>query len=196
MSTPKSTDKSLQSSKTEKKDSVGISEYLSPDMRQMINGADEVTLEDIEKLKNFEVKDSEEAFLHQKEILHIKDMPNDSQIGHLIFRWLNPRHRARRGMEAWRWVTGDLAKLVRSKGVVTETIGGTGTSAIVNGDLMLAFMPRNLHQSRKKALRSLSQRELDTIMEAEKIESSLDPQKQELSRSVSIRKTYEGREVK
>lgn len=164
---------------------------LSPAMRAVADGAGNITMEDIESLKDFHITDTDAKIIAASDILEITDVPEDPIIGHLVFRWLSPARRASVGMHFWQWVKGDLAKLVREKGIVKEAIGGgASTSVIVNGDLMLAFAPRQAHTERKNALKRHNAAELDSIADKSTLESALHKEYQRVDRDVSIRKKY------
>lgn len=165
---------------------------LDPTSKAIAEGAGNITLADIEALKDFRISDTDAAKIAKADILEVKDPVDDPDIGHLVFRWLSPKRRARLGgMQYWQWVKGDLAQLVRKKALVMESVGGgASTSVIVQGDLMLAFMPRSIYESQKKAHRDRSRHELDSIMDKASIESATNPEYQRVEREMSMRTTY------
>lgn len=171
-------------------------EILSPMVRSIVEESPDVTMEEIEQLKDFEISDTDARRIAERDVLEVVDMPRDSQIGHLKFAWLSPAHRAKNGMQQWRWVKGDLARIVREKGIITETIGGgSATSAITTGDLMLGFIPRVAHQKIKSAYRKASRDDTANILDEGELRSAL-TNEQLVERDVSIRHTYEGQEVR
>lgn len=168
-----------------------LSTSLSPLAKAIADGAGDISLDDIADLKDFRISETDAMRIAQADVLEIKDLPGDPIIGHLVFRWLNPTRRARTGMKYWQWVKGELASLVRKKGIVNESVGGgAGTSVIAQGDLMLAFMPRAAYDTMREALRRRNESELDSILDKATIESGTNPEYQSVSRDVNIRTTY------
>lgn len=121
-------------------------------------------MEDVESLKDFEIKDELDYYLPH-EILEIKDTKDFPKVSHLVFCWLNPENRSRNGMGGWRWVKGELADYVRKHRIVQEaTGGGTGTSLISNGDLVLGFMLRKEYELRKQMKKKRADDELRDVI--------------------------------
>lgn len=168
--------------------------FLNPNNRLAVARTGKITTEEIERLKNIDAEDFDFQMPH--DLLDIIDNPRDDEIGHLVFSWLNADHRQRVGMGHWRWVTHDLSKLVRSKGIVKEAIGSQAdTDMITNGDLILAFMPRVYYEKRKEYLRRQNQLAMRAVIDQEAAESEINHRYQELDPDVKVTETRGGHEV-
>ena len=170
---------------------------------ELIDGVKPVTMDDIEDLKDPEIQDAAEFYM-PSDVLHIKEdkVASDPKIGHLVFRWLNPDHRKRHGMNSWQWVSGELAAYIRKSDIVAEAIGGgSGISLITSGDLQLAFMSKSMYASMKKYKRELAKREMEGVLEQDtakrEIASGTPDGKEEpdMINEITLKRTYEGQNL-
>lgn len=91
-----------------------------------------------------------------------------------VFRWINLKHRERAGLGGWQVVTGDLATAVRRCGVVTALVGGDEDgSEILNGDLVLAWMPRTIADKRNLFYQEKRQRIREAVIEQGQVDDDI-----------------------
>jgi len=173
--------------------------FLNEKTSRIQDESPEITMEEIEKIKEIEVL-PEKEFYAPHDILEVSDTDHLAEVSHLVFRWLNPELRARNGMQGWQWVKGELAAYVRKHDIVREAVGGgSGTSLITTGDLVLAFMPKHLYQARKEYIRTKTRQDFESVQNQDlaKSEGAAMSQKvrQEVESDMDIHRTYGGVEV-
>lgn len=170
--------------------------HLNQTARQIAENQVEITLEELNQLRNIVV--TEPDYVEPYDVLHIADVKDFPALRDFVFAWLSPdsRRKSGHGMGHWRWVNGELARLVRSSGIAKEAIGGDSvTSVIQNGDLILAFMPRKLHDAREAYKRKKNAETLQLVKKQDIGQGPLGMHQTARS-DTRINQTYEGHVVK
>jgi len=98
------------------------------------------------------------------------------ELSDYVFRYINMAARKRSGMEMWRPVEGDLKIAVLRCNILAPLVGGEGAGdgdLIHNGDLILAWMPRSMADTRRMYYRKLNASIIGGVEEQTGTESSM-----------------------
>jgi hypothetical protein len=153
-------------------------------------------MEELNQLRNIVVKDSD--YVEPYDVLLINDTKKFPELRDFAFAWLSPdgRRKSGHGMGHWRWVNGELARLVRASGIAREAIGGDSiTSVIQNGDLILAFMPKKLHEAREHYMQKKNSEALQLVKRQDIGQGPVGSHQTQKSET-RIHQTYEGHTFK
>lgn len=169
--------------------------FLPPDVRDKAGDAPEITMEELKAMADPAIY-ADIKYVEPSDVLFIKPFDHIPLLRDFHFGWLNPDRRRRVGMGHWRWVNGELAKLVRSHGIVQEAIGSSAaTDMIVNGDLILGFMPYVMYKKRKEYLQQKNQQMLASVRTQETAGGEVNATHQVVQPDVRMRRTLDGRDV-